>query len=111
MEEKTSKKRTKDQFTVVLERVESKIDLVVEGQQALREDFDQFKTETESNFRYIMDYLVRIEAEIMEMKDEIRDLRKTLEKKADLDRLETLEHRIKIIEKVLMKQKILNGAQ
>lgn len=110
MEEKISKKRTKDQFTVVLERIESKINLLVEHQQMSDEKFDRFEAETKSNFRHIMDYLVRIEAEIIEMKQEIKDLRKSLEKKADLDRLEALEHKIKTIEKVLMKQKILNGA-
>jgi len=101
--------RTRDQFTAVLEQINSKIDLVVEGQQALRKDFDQFKADTKSNLKAIMDYLIRIEAEIMEMKGEIKDSKKSSEKKADLDRLEVLEQEILAIKKVLIKQNILNG--
>jgi hypothetical protein len=105
-----NKKIIRDQYTAVLEQINSKIGLIVEGQQDLRKDFDQFKADTKSSLKSIMEYLIRIEAEIMGMKGEIKDLKKSLEKKADLNRLEALEEKILIIEKALIKQRILNGA-
>ena len=103
-------KAKKDQFTAVLERVESKIDQIIERQQMSDEKFDRFEADVKSSFKSLADYLFRIEAEIMEMKDEIKNLRKSLKEKADVGRLEVLENRIKVIEKALIKQRILNRA-
>ena len=70
-------KAKKDQFTAVLERVESKIDQIIERQQMSDEKFDRFEADVKSSFKSLADYLFRIEAEIMEMKDEIKNLRKS----------------------------------
>jgi archaellum component FlaC len=80
-----SDERTKDRYTVVLEQINSKIDLLVEGHQGLGqkmerlddridqldntmerldEKFEGFRAETESSFRTLADYLARIEAEL-----------------------------------------------
>lgn len=54
----------RDQFTVVLEQINSKIDLLVDGHKLLKQEIELFKADTESNFRSVADYLARIEAEV-----------------------------------------------
>lgn len=52
----------RDQYTMVLERIDSKIDLLIAGQNDLNERMEKLKTDAESNFRSLANYLVRIES-------------------------------------------------
>ncbi len=101
MDNKSNKKRkeveeiSRDQFTVVLEKINSKIDLLVEGHQILdgkidqlKGDFESFKSDTENNFRSLADYLSRIEAEV----------HGELKTKASIKELATLEKRVERLE-------------
>lgn len=54
----------RDQFTAVLERVESKINLIIDHQKISDEKFQRFEADTQDSFRALADYLVRIEAEL-----------------------------------------------
>jgi|WetSurMetagenome_2_1015567.scaffolds.fasta_scaffold351343_2 hypothetical protein len=51
-----------------------------------------------------------IKKEIREIKLEINRLENTMKEKEEIERLQQLKKRVKIIEKALIKQKILNGA-
>ena len=113
-----SKSVTNRQFGVILEDINSKFDLVLEGHAALDKKFDkkidefknetqlnfeairnelgEFKNETRLNFEAIKEYLSRID-------EEIQDIKKTLSGKADLQRLERLEQEVAQI-KLVMQQ-------
>jgi predicted nucleic acid-binding Zn-ribbon protein len=140
---------TQRQFGVILEDINSKMDLVVEGHKMLDEkndrahhEFDKkidgldrridgldrmidgldekidsvhqglggkidrnyqeflnFRKETNDNFKVIFEYLSRIDDELRSIKIEIRELKNSLSKKADLERLEVLERRVIDVEK------------
>ena len=126
---KTKKKAeiTPNQFGVILEDVNSKFDLLMEGFSGLSgqvEDldkkfnnldtkFDKLDTkvdkldakvdsnhiETNNNFKAVFEYLSKIDDEIQSMKLEIEGLKNELSRKADLDKLLQLEKRIIILEK------------
>jgi uncharacterized coiled-coil DUF342 family protein len=123
--------RTRDQYTVVLEDINSKIDLLVEGHQGLDQKverldekvdgldekidrldvkFENFKADTQSSFKSVLEYLSRIEDEMMEVKEELKDLKKVLCRKADQERLLALEERVGRLEKGL-RQTRLAGAK
>ena len=105
-----NEERTRDQYTVVLEQINSKIDLLVEGHQGLNERLERFEADTNSNFKSVFEYLSRIEDEMMEVKEGIKDLKKTLTQKADLERLLALEKRVQKVEESL-RQARLAGAK
>lgn len=113
---------------VLLEDLDKKIEMILEGHDSLDKKIDDFRHETRSeigflrlsdrvatnkltdlvlkidriedkydkNFKIIMEYLARID-------DEIQDLKTKLVAKADLERLEKLEHRIVQVELVVKK--------
>jgi predicted nucleic acid-binding Zn-ribbon protein len=128
--------RSSDQFTVVLEDINSKFSLVLEQFSGLNNKIDNnhqeflefkdemidfrsemiafkgemtdfkgemtdFRKQTNENFSVVMEYLSRIDEEIQDMKVESRNLRETLKKKADLDKLEGFERRLLAVEKIL----------
>ena len=93
---------------MILEDINSKFDLVLEGHAVLDTKFEtlrnelkitqnelgKFVKETRLNFESIKEYLSRID-------EEIQDIKKILSEKADLQRLERLEHEVAQIKLVL----------
>jgi DNA-binding ferritin-like protein len=63
------------------------------------QEFLNFRKETNDNFKVIFEYLSRIDDELRSIKIEIRELKNSLSKKADLERLEVLERRVIDVEK------------
>lgn len=132
-------KATFNQFGVVLEDINSKFDFLVESHSALdkkidrvhselKEDLNDFKLETRSNFKMVFarldsldmfreetknnfkivfEYLSKIDDEIQDIKSEISEIKLVLKKKADISRLAVMEKKIQIIERVLIREKIL----
>ncbi len=105
------------QFGVVLEHMDKKIDIVLEGHAALdkkiddfhdefsglrnefsglRNEFSGFRKDTESNFSTIFEYLSGIDTELKSIRGEIDEVRKFL--KHDSVRLEALEKRVHELE-------------
>ena len=130
MEKRTTKNKIKkisgpitgNQFGVVLEKMNSNIELVLEGHVALDKKIDDFKEEmmefkhdtennfqtlfefkrdTESNFKAVFKYLSSIDDELKSIKSDIADIRKTLSQKADLERVARLEERVAMLERRL----------
>ena len=60
----------RDRYTIVLEDLNSKIGLLVDGQQMIREDLDRFKVETENNFKTIFNHFLRVDGELQNFKTE-----------------------------------------
>jgi regulator of replication initiation timing len=52
----------------------------------------------DEGFKLVFDYLYRIENELMEIRGEINDLRQELKGKADQERLDLLEERVRKVE-------------
>jgi chromosome segregation ATPase len=92
-------------FGVLLEGMDKKIDQVLEGHSVLdhkienlNHEFQDFRHETNSNFKSVFDYLSRIDDEIKDIKLEISDLKNKLSSKTELSRLANLEKRVKELE-------------
>lgn len=83
----------RDRFTVVLESIQS--DFRVFGEKL---DF------IDNRLGRMELRLDKIESELVDIKFEISDLKTKLDKKADLERLENLEKRVKQIEIILSKR-------
>lgn len=90
---KTEQNRERDEFTVVLESIQSDF-------QMFGEKLELMDEKIEGRFNTIDNRLDRIEAELINIKLEISDLKTKLDKKADLERLENLEKRVKQIETI-----------
>lgn len=108
---------------MILEDINGKFDLMIEGQKAsekklekrigssemklerkideLKTEFVYFKNDTESNFKQVFQYLSRLEDELMSIKTDIADIKKTLTQKADKDRVALLEERVAKLERQL----------
>lgn len=128
---KISSSSDRDKMTVVLERVEDQIKLVAEGQVSLRESMDRrfdevdekfeaidekFKNidekfkkidekfeEVDNNFQSVFGYLSRIEDEIGEIRE---DLKNNYERKGrDIDWRKMIENRLEKIEAALIGRK------
>ena len=109
---RTKGEAMRDQYTVVLERVETKVDLLAEGQSSLRQEmygrfeslegrFESFQTETRNNFKKVFEYLSRIEDELVEVKNKAEKLEKNKIDKNDKEYLS-------LVKKVLSMDKDLN---
>lgn len=119
IDNKKIKKKAEDYVAVLLERVHSDIKLIAEGQIGVQRQLDEFKDEmhsfkdemlefkqdTKSGFRQIFEYLSRIEDEIMEIKEDLRD---NYERKGwDKKWREAIEKRLEKIEKSLVDKKMI----
>lgn len=115
----------RDRYTIVLEDLNSKIGLLVDGQKMLDEKFDRFKTETEDNFQSIRGDLgsfkvetannfaktfkFQVETEnnfkvVLEYLPRIDD---ELQTKIEQKQFVKLDERLSLVEKILIKQKML----
>ena len=121
---------SQDQLGVILEDVREKFDIIIEGQKAseqklerkigssslrlegkidelrdefveLKGEFSGFKSDTESNFKQVFQYLSGFNDELISIKMDIADIKKTLTQKADKDRVALLEERVEKLERQL----------
>ena len=60
----TGSERAKDQFTAVLEDIDSKFDLVLEGQQETNKRVDRLETKVEEGFKKVNGRVDKLEAEM-----------------------------------------------
>jgi hypothetical protein len=128
MARKTGKIK-RDQQVVVLEDINSKFSLILEQFSGVNKkidnnhkDFLEFKGEmiefrnqtgknfkevfgfmerTDKNLKIALEYLFRIDEEIQDMKTEIKDLKKLLKGRANLDKLMVFEKRLLKLEKLV----------
>jgi chromosome segregation ATPase len=112
---KNNKNRERDQFTVVLEAIQSdfhvfgeKLEFIDAHLDRIDVRLDRIEERTdaiEMRLDKIELHLDKIESELVGIKLEISELKTKLDKKADIGRLEKLEERVKCIETVLTKEK------
>ncbi|HAI73988.1 MAG TPA: hypothetical protein DCS28_03615 [Candidatus Moranbacteria bacterium] len=102
-------------MTALLENMRDGITLVAEGHSVLvrkldfmdkklSERIDSLENTMNQNFKFVFEHFSNIEDETMEIKAEIKEMRKDLRRKVDIDRLIVLEERVTAIE---MRQIIL----
>lgn len=98
----------KDRLEVILEEINGKFDIISEGytilkdgQDKMRDEMTSFKGETEANFKAVFEYLINIDDEIVKIKKEIKEIKEelkllklTLDKKADKEKVKSMEGRI-----------------
>lgn len=117
-----SKGYDRNHTDAILEDINGKFDVLVEGQQSLSSrmdgleneftDFKQemtefkqesliFQQETKSSLQTIFDYLSRIDDELKEIRSEIKGIRRDLLSKAEVARVERLEKRVVMLEREL----------
>lgn len=104
---KSPKKKSENYNSVLLERMHDDIKLIAEGQVGIQRRLDGveseiacFKEETENNFKLFFEHLSRIEDEIMEIKNDLKD---NYEKKGwDKKWREAIEKRLEKMEKILV---------
>jgi len=125
----TTKNGSKNYTNVLLEKMDSKIDLILEQHSDFKENINKMDVRLSSvedditgikiklwavdakikelirdakdGYKSTKEYFSRIEKEIMPIKAEIKDLKSRLKEKAELARLFVLEKRIEVIEKKL----------
>lgn len=91
---KNNQNSERDKFTVVLEAIQSDFQVFGEKLELIDEKIDRIELR-----------LDKIETELINIKFEISALKTKLDKKADLERLENLEKRVKQLEIILAKGK------
>ncbi len=108
---------TKRHFGVVLENIDSKLDLVVEGHKALdvkidknHEEFREFKKEVGYKFKVITEILAShtemigsIATDVEIIKSDVEFIKNSLKKKIDIDEFAVLERRVALLEKKLQR--------
>ncbi len=98
--------QTERQFGVLLEDIDSKIDLLVEGHQATDKKIEDFRKDVDKRFEET-DYKLNIHTEMigsMKMdteiiKQDIEFIKHGLKKKVDVDEFIVLEKRVAALEK------------
>lgn len=108
---KVKRKKPKNYTDVLLEKMHDDIKLIAEGQGGIQRQLDEFKNEmyefkkdTKSSFKSILEYLSRIEDEVMEVRKELKD---NYEKKGwDKEWRISIEKRLEKIEKALPGNKV-----
>ncbi len=109
---RSSKQHAENQFGVILEDINGKIDLLSEGQKSfeqrltkkveeVRDGLIEFKKDTASNFKFISRHLSKLDDELVLIKKELADIKKTLTHKAEIPRVVALEERVAKLERQL----------
>jgi hypothetical protein len=80
-------------FGVILENVDSKLDLVLEGHQTLDKKVESFRKEVDEGFNAV-DYKFEV------VLDELRLIRNELKEKVGRDEFKVLEKRVAALEKM-----------
>lgn len=92
-------------FGVILEDIDSKFKQVLEGHGALDKKIDDLVEEIRGNFKTVFEYFSRIDEELKMVRDEIKDLKTRLNRKADLERLEKLEEKVERLKSLIVKMR------
>lgn len=123
---KVKNKLTQNHRGVLLEEMNSKIDIILEGHTGLdkkidanHKEFQEFRKDVnfrfneidkkfgqvdkrfngiDSNFKTVFGYLLKIDDELQDIKSELAQVKSTLSKKSDLDYVKKLEQRMNKIE-------------
>lgn len=108
MVRKNVKKRKKirkaqDQFTVVLEAIQSDFQIFGEKLDLVEEKLTGKMNGVAAGVARVQNTVDLLVIEIAIIKDEIRDVKRVLDAKADIKRVEELEKRVKRIEAILIK--------
>ncbi len=120
---RSSKQHAENQFGMILEDINGKIDLLSEGQKSfeqrltngqksfeqrltkkveeVRDGLIEFKKDTASNFKFISRHLSKLDDELVLIKKELADIKKTLTHKAEIPRVVALEERVAKLERQL----------
>jgi peptidoglycan hydrolase CwlO-like protein len=92
-------------FGVVLENIDSKLDLVVEGHKSLDKKIDgvdqkleEFSHNTDYKFKVLTEMTAKNTENIEVMKSDIEIIKNSLKKKVDLEEFEILEKRVLLLE-------------
>lgn len=101
---KNNRNGEQDRFTVVLESIQSDFQVFGEKLDLMDEKFERRFDGVDNRLDKIDLRLDRIEVEIVGIKFEISELKAKLDKKVDIERLESLEKRVKQIEIILSKK-------
>ncbi len=83
---------------ILLEDVNGKFDIIAEGHQSLTRQFAEFSDEMIVFRDQTLHSLAEIRSELRSIRGEIESLRRILTQKADLNRLEELERRVRVLE-------------
>jgi GTP-binding protein EngB required for normal cell division len=93
-------------FGVILENIDSKMDLVVEGRKALDKKIDKvdekledFKKEVDYKFEIVFEKFDEVDKRFDEVTGELRVIRNELKEKVDRDEFILLEKRVAALEK------------
>ncbi len=90
------------EVAVILEDIKGKFDLLAEGQEGIRREIKEFRREVDSRFNQVLEYLSRVEDELMEVKNDL----KALKEKPDKEEFIKLEKRVATLEKKLEMYKL-----
>jgi len=94
------------QFGVVLEDIDSKLDLVLEGHQVLDKKIEDFRkkvderfNEVDYKFEVVFEKFDEIDVQFSDVKDELHIIRNELKEKVGRDEFVLLEKRVMALEK------------
>lgn len=109
---KKKQKSTKDlnskerRFGVVLEHIDSKLGLVVEGHKNLdkkidrvEKDLGEFRQETHHKFKVVEEMLVKNTEDIEIIKGDLDLIKNLIKRKVDAEEFEALERRVLLLER------------
>jgi len=103
---KTEKMFSESQVSILLEHIDTNVELIAEGYHSLREEmhqgfskvwdkFDSLEQDMHSSFKAVLEHLISIDNELAEIKAELKKLN---ENKADKQELVILEQRLSKLE-------------
>jgi len=95
-----------DKFDARLSSVEDRIIKISLGVMAIETELNGLKRDIKDSYKNIADHLAEIDSENRNAKAEIADLKIITKNKADLNRLEVLEEKVRWIEKTLKQKKL-----
>ena len=97
----------KDQYTVVLEQLNSQFKAFGESlagfREKMEERFDKFEAKTEKNFEIVKNYLSNVTDDLDRISNEIKEMKSEPEK-IDFDRVAELEKEVEYLKKEINKQ-------
>jgi len=93
-------------FGVILEDIDSKLDLVVEGLETVDKkidrhygEFQEFRKEVDYKFEIVFEKFDKVDAQFSDVKDELYIIRNELKEKVGRDEFALLEKRVMALEK------------
>jgi len=100
-------------FGVILENIDSKFDLLVEGHKNLDKKIDrveqnlgEFRQETDFKFKILTEITAKNSENIEIMKSDIEFIKNSFKKKVDLEEFEALEKRVILLENKFARSRV-----